>query len=121
MLHVFHFSVAAQVAAYIMAAASVDHTAEWVVPPSDDGARACDRRSDVEARRARVLQLLGCSHRLPAVHLASFNPRRLTSLPRPLATGWVLSHDALRLDMEDLQSLLDALSGQASCCAQARR
>ncbi|KAI7839309.1 hypothetical protein COHA_007007 [Chlorella ohadii] len=46
-----------------MAAAAVDHTTDWVVPPSDD--------------------------------------------------GWVLSHDALRLDMEDLQRLLDALSAQA--------
>lgn len=52
-----------KVAAFVMAAVA-DHTAEWVVPPSDD--------------------------------------------------GWVLSHDALRLDMEDLQRLLDALSAQVA-------
>lgn len=36
-------------------------------------------------------------------------------LPPNRYAGWVLSHDALRLDMEDLQRLLDALSAQVGC------
>ncbi len=30
----------------------------------------------------------------------------------PAAAGWVLSHDALRLDLQDLSRLLDALVAQ---------
>lgn len=75
-----------------MAEAPVDHTAEWVVPASDDGER------------------FPCGGSVFGFEL-SFHASRF--LPgSTLRAGWVLSHDALRLDLADLARLLDALAAQ---------
>lgn len=93
-------SMAASSVAEIAQVADASREAEWEWPPESDGAPAATAAGQSQQRPGSAPPPVS---RRRAWHVSRTHP------PPGQPAGWVLSHDALRLDMADFASFLEAL------------